>query len=121
LRRVPLRVPPSVGEPGCPQDAADDYALIRSALRDAIAAHKTVWGDCPGCGKKVPVQVNDHQSAIRAVDKWMELGFGRTPIEKENTLTTGAARLVAELESLSTDDLAAIAYGELKSLPLKQP
>ncbi len=94
------------------QDAADDYSLIRAALRDAISATKTVWGDCPGCSKRVPVQISDHQSAIRAVEKWMELGFGRTPVEKDDRVAASGRRMIAQLESMSTEDLAAIAAGE---------
>lgn len=57
-------------------DAAKDYERIRDMLREAINAQTTRWGTC-SCGKRVAVDVPDHAARVRAVQLWLDQGFGK--------------------------------------------
>ena len=95
---------------GALREGADVEAII-GVLRDAMVAEKTVWGSCDGCKKKFPVVVRDTAAALRAVELWIEQGFGRQKVSEVEPGGLAAAATLGELEGLSDEELSRIAGG----------
>jgi len=74
---------------------------------------KKAWAYCPSCRKKVQVDHADHGARIKAVELWLEQGFGRpgAGAASVDPVAAGAEMVLADLEAMSMDALAALAYG----------
>jgi len=59
------------------QHAAEDYELIRTAIREAAQATKTVWHTCRFCNRRDQIEVQDAHAAIKAAEIYLNQGFGR--------------------------------------------
>lgn len=76
-------------------------------------AEKQQWAYCPDCAKKVRVDYPDHSARVRAIELWLEQGFGKagTAAATVSAVETAVALGQAELEALDDDHLAALAWG----------
>lgn len=94
------------------EDAAAQYEQVRGALEDAMNATKKAWGFCPGCEKKVQVDYPDHSARVRAIELWLEQGFGKTGTAAATVSAAEAAVSLgrAEFEELDDDHLHALAW-----------
>jgi hypothetical protein len=92
-------------------DLGDDYELVRSVLRDAMAGEKAVWGDCPDCKHRVRVKVADHGARLKALELWAELGLGRAGAAGGAPSASELAELHTKpLDQMSDQELVALAY-----------
>jgi hypothetical protein len=81
------------------EDAEANYELVRNVLEDAVGAETVRWGDCPRCGKRVPVSFPDIRARTEAVRLWLDQGYGR-PKETLETVDASAgmaARYIADM------------------------
>jgi hypothetical protein len=92
-------------------DAAQAYEQIIAAIKQAVTAETTRWGDCPHCRHRVPVSFPDVQARTRALEVWLNQGLGK-PVERVET--PASEELREQLQSMEemTDD-------ELRGLRLK--
>jgi hypothetical protein len=92
-------------------DAADAYEQILDAIKQAVTAETTRWGDCPHCRHRVPVSFPDVQARTRALEVWLNQGLGK-PVERVET--SASEELREQLQSMEemTDE-------ELRELRLK--
>ena len=58
-------------------DLESQYDKVVAALEEAMESTKKAWGFCPKCRTKVQVDFPDHGARIKAVELWLEQGFGR--------------------------------------------
>jgi hypothetical protein len=95
------------------EDATAQYEKVRGALEDAMDAEKQQWAFCPDCEKKVRVDYPDHSARIRAIELWLEQGFGKagTAAATVSAVERAVALSRAEMEELDDDHLAALAWG----------
>jgi hypothetical protein len=92
-------------------DLGDDYELVRSVLRDAMAGEKSVWGDCPDCKHRVRVKVADHGALLKALELWAVLGLGRASAGRGAVGAPDVSELEAKpFEEMSDDELTVLAY-----------
>jgi hypothetical protein len=92
-------------------DAAEAYEQILDAIKQAVTAETTRWGDCPHCRHRVPVSFPDVQARTRALELWLNQGLGK-PVERVETSANGD--LLEQMQSMEemTDE-------ELRELRLK--
>jgi hypothetical protein len=90
-------------------DLESNYSLVRDALEDAMAATKKTWGFCPKCKGKVQVDFPDHGARIRAIELWLEQGFGK-PSTNGAAAVAPSQALLTDVEALTDDQLAALAW-----------
>jgi hypothetical protein len=62
--------------------AAEDYELIRQALRQGIQAKHEVWVTCRSCNKRTKKDVTDQSAVNRAIEIWLDQGLGR-PLQEQ--------------------------------------
>ena len=76
---------------------------------------KKAWGFCPKCRTKVHIDQPDHGARIKAVELWLEQGFGRPGSGAALVSPEVAAADIglSELEAMSTPALAAFAFGAM--------
>jgi hypothetical protein len=89
------------------QAAAEDYELIRSALRTALQSETVRHQKCSYCKRSNAFVIPDNNARIRAVETWLEEGFGRAAQQAEAPTVGGAeqfARVLEELDSAGFDD-----------------
>ena len=93
-------------------DLESQYDKVVSALEDAMESSKTAWAYCPSCRKKVQVDHPDHSARIKAVELWLEQGFGRpgTGSTLQSPAAVGGKETLEQLEALSTNELAAYVW-----------
>ena len=60
------------------EDATKNYEKIERALLERIEAKKDVWVTRRYCNKRTQVQVADQSARNRAVEIYLDQGFGRT-------------------------------------------
>jgi hypothetical protein len=86
-------------------DAADAYEQILDAIKQAVTAETTRWGDCPHCKHRVPVTFPDIQARTRALELWLNQGLGK-PVERVETSATEELReQVQSLEQMTDEEL----------------
>jgi hypothetical protein len=89
------------------QAAAEDYELIRSALRTALQSETVRHQKCSYCKRSNAFVIPDNNARIRAVETWLEEGFGRAAQQAETPTVGGAeqfARVLDELDTAAFDD-----------------
>lgn len=64
-------------------DVAQDYELLRTAIKSALSAKKDVAVSCPHCKKSSRHELTDHRAAIDAARFAVEQGFGKAPQERK--------------------------------------
>ncbi len=84
------------------QAAAEDFELIRSALRTALQAETVRHQKCSYCKRSNEFVIPDNNARIRAVETWLEEGFGRVAQQAEAPTLGGAAQFARVLEELDT-------------------
>jgi hypothetical protein len=92
-------------------DAAEAYEQILDAIKEAVTAETTRWGDCPHCRHRVPVSFPDVQARTRALELWLNQGLGK-PVERVETSAGGELREQLQLMEEMTDE-------ELRELRVK--
>jgi hypothetical protein len=92
-------------------DAAEAYEQILAAIKQAVTAETTRWGDCPHCRHRVPVSFPDVQARTRALELWLNQGLGK-PVERVETSASEELREQLEAMEEMTDE-------ELRELRLK--
>jgi hypothetical protein len=83
------------------KDAADAYEQIVAAIKEAVTAETTRWGDCPNCQHRVPVSFPDVSARMKALQLWLDQGLGR-PVERVETTP------VIDLSGLTDEELDAL-------------
>jgi hypothetical protein len=89
------------------QAAAEDYELIRSVLRTALQAETVRHQKCSYCKRSNEFVIPNDNARIRAVETWLEQGFGRVAQQAEAPTVGGAeefARVLDQLDSIAFDD-----------------
>jgi hypothetical protein len=89
-------------------DAEKHYELIFDSLRSALEAGTSRWGTCSRCQKKVEVEFPDIRARTQALQVLIDQGYGK-PVERQERKVVSAT--VADLESLSNEELEAIVAG----------
>jgi hypothetical protein len=92
-------------------DAAEAYEQIIAAIKEAVTAEATRWGDCPHCRHRVPVTFPDIQARTRALELWLNQGLGK-PVERVETSASEELREQVQAMEEMTDE-------ELRELRLK--
>jgi hypothetical protein len=92
-------------------DAAEAYEQILAAIKQAVTAETTRWGDCPHCRHRVPVSFPDVQARTRALEVWLNQGLGK-PVERVETSASEELREQVQAMEEMTDE-------ELRELRLK--
>jgi hypothetical protein len=59
------------------EDLEGQYDVVRQALEDAMGTTKKQWLTCTHCQKRSEVDVVDNSARIRAIELWLEQGFGK--------------------------------------------
>lgn len=59
------------------EDADKLYPDIIESLKVALDSEVTKWGDCPKCGKRVPVAFPDLHGRAKAIQLLIEQGYGK--------------------------------------------
>jgi hypothetical protein len=86
-------------------DAADAYEQILAAIKQAVTAETTRWGDCPHCRHRVPVSFPDVQARTRALEVWLNQGLGK-PVERlEASGSEELREQVRSLEEMTDEEL----------------
>ena len=86
-------------------DAAAAYEQIIAAIKQAVTADTTRWGDCPNCKHRVPVTFPDIQARTRALELWLNQGLGK-PVERvEASVSDKLREQVESLEEMTDDEL----------------
>ena len=75
----------------------------------AIDAEKEVWVTCKECNHRTAVAVPDHSSMMRAVDTWLNYGFGRYVDQKREP--TAEERAEARVAAMTDEELRGHAFG----------
>jgi hypothetical protein len=93
-------------------DLESQYDKVLAALEEAMESTKKAWAFCPKCRTKVQVDHPDHGARIKAVELWLEQGFGRpgAGAALESAVSVGARQTLDELRALTTDQLAAYVW-----------
>jgi hypothetical protein len=93
-------------------DLESQYDTVVSALKEAMESTKKAWAYCPSCRKKVQVDHPDHGARIKAVELWLEQGFGRpgTGAAAESAISLGAIETREQFEALTFDELTALLW-----------
>jgi hypothetical protein len=89
------------------QAAAEDYELIRSVLRTTLQAETVRHQKCSYCKRSNEFVSPNDNARIRAVETWLEQGFGRVAQQAEAPTVGGAeefARVLDQLDSIAFDD-----------------
>lgn len=99
---------------------------LREFVREAFTHEKTkqIYADirCPDCDRRwrqeVSVPVPDYKERAKAVEMILNQGKGK-PAEQKTVTVSVTARTIRDLESASSEELAAIVAGEavLPELP----
>lgn len=94
-------------------DLEAQYDKVVAALEEAMESTKKAWAFCPKCRAKVQVDHPDHSARIKVVELWLEQGFGRhgAGAASVDPVAAGAEMILADLEAMSMNALAAMAYG----------
>ena len=90
-------------------DLESQYDKVVAALEEAMESTKKAWAFCPKCRTKVQVDHPDHGARIKAVELWLEQGFGRpgsvgVQVSPE---VAGGQQTLEQLEAMSSPALAA--------------
>jgi hypothetical protein len=86
-------------------DAAEAYEQILDAIKEAVTAETTRWGDCPHCRHRVPVSFPDVQARTRALELWLNQGLGK-PVERVETSAGGELReQLQSMEEMTDEEL----------------
>ena len=93
-------------------DLESQYDKVVAALEEAMESTKKAWAFCPKCRAKVQVDHPDHGARIKAVELWLEQGFGRpgAGAARVDPVTAGVEMTLADLEAMSSNALAAFAW-----------
>jgi hypothetical protein len=96
-------------------DLESQYDKVVAALEDAMESTKKAWAYCPDCRKKVQVDHPDHGARIKAVELWLEQGFGRpgAGAASVDPIAAGLEMTMEALGRLSTNELAAFWYSSM--------
>jgi hypothetical protein len=86
-------------------DAAEAYEQIIAAIKEAVTAEATRWGDCPNCRHRVPVSFPDLQARTRALELWLNQGLGK-PVERVETSASDELReQLQSMEEMTDEEL----------------
>jgi hypothetical protein len=97
-------------------EAEASVEAIRELLREALKTDKVVHAKCPKCATAVPHVVGDWSARLRALELMLDQGFGRPAVEVSGPgLSAGAARVKAELEAMSDEELLEMIAAETAS------
>jgi hypothetical protein len=93
-------------------DLESQYDKVLAALEEAMDSTKRAWAFCPKCRTKVQVDQPDHGARIKAVELWLEQGFGRpgTGSALEAPAVVGGRETLGQLEAMSMEELAAYVW-----------
>jgi hypothetical protein len=90
------------------EDAEANYELVRNVLQEAVGAEIVRWGDCPRCGKRVPVSFPDVRARTEAVRLWLDQGYGR-PKETLEIVDASAEKATRHIADMAR----AFSYAEI--------
>lgn len=79
------------------EDADKLYPDIIESLKVALDSEVTKWGDCPKCGKRVPVAFPDLHGRAKAIQLLIEQGYGKPTETIEVSATMEADLALARL------------------------
>jgi hypothetical protein len=90
------------------EDAETHYETLFASLIEAVEASTTRWGDCPGCGHRVPVVFPDIRARTHAVEVLIDQGYRKAAANDRLHITTSHPTTMEKLRQLSDEELEAL-------------